>query len=470
MTSALPRDYCARVPSPHESKPIEEARTTPGPPHTPHDAARDAAMRAIVELVPHFPELPPTRPQTDHLDALDAAFAHAIHESVLRRWLTLRCVVGSRLRQPFESLDPPVQAALLAGAAQMLLLDKVPVHAAVDTSVNWAKQNANPKAGALVNAVLRGVGRLMLERVPEWSNRQDEIPLSSGEALRLAEPILPFDPAERVAAATSHRTALVRRWAERFEPRKARLWAHHGLVAAPTLINARHAKDLDEPLLIRHEDPFHRVFTGTRAQLSELLSRRQDLFVQDAAAARAVDSVMKLSPRLIVDACAGQGTKTRQLALTFPNARILATDVDEQRLITLRASVGKNVQVVRPEALDGLCAGKADLVLLDVPCSNSGVMARRLEARYRFDRAQLERLTAIQRDILALGERWCAPDGRILYSTCSLEPEENTDQVATMCANGWRIETECFCAPTGQPGEPPTRYRDGAFSAVLRRS
>lgn len=434
------------------------------------DAARDAVMRAIASQVEHFPELPLRVPESSGLDTRDAAFAHAIHEGVLRRWLTLRCVVGSRLRQPFESLDVPVRAALLAGASQMLLLDRVPVHAAVDTSVEWTKQNANPKAAALVNAVLRGVARLVVDRVPEWSNRQDELPLSSGGALRLGEAIFPHDPAERVAAATSHRTALVRRWAERAGPRAARTWAHHGLVSAPTLVNVRHAGVIDEPLLAPHELPTHRVFTGTRAQLSDLLERRRDVFVQDAAASLAVESVGELRPSLIVDACAGQGTKTRQLSLMFPGARILATDVDDQRLATLRASVGPGVEVVHPEALDALCAGRADLVLLDVPCSNSGVMARRLEARYRFDRDQLERLTAIQREILALGERWTAPGGRILYSTCSLEPEENTDQVATMREHGWRVESVSVCTPTGLPGEPAWAYRDGAYSAVLRRS
>lgn len=427
-------------------------------------------LHAIAEQAARFPEFSIGGLDSRGLEGLDAAFAHAVYDAVLRRWLTLRWVVASRLKHPFEQLGPEVQAALLGGAAQLLLLDKVPPHAALDTSVEWVKGRAKKSVAGMVNGVLRNVARLVAGRTQRYSGGRDEVPLADGTAVKLREPMMPSPDLERVSVAASHPVGLLRRWGERYGADRARARAMHGLVSPPTVLNMRFAGDVDEPSLSWHEAPGHAVFRGPRAALVELLKRRPRVFVQDAAASGAVESVADLRPRVVADVCAGQGTKTRQLSMLFPAAEVIATDADESRLATLRASVGGNVRVVEFEGLERECAGRVDLVLLDVPCSNTGVLARRVEAKYRVGPEQMERLTAIQREILVLAEKLAAPGGVILYSTCSLEPEENEGQVRWMAGRGWRASKVRVELPTGLPGEAAERYRDGAFSAVLTRS
>lgn len=458
-----------RVPAP-ESKPAHgpAASPAPGAPPSP-DPARDAVFSTLARQAGAFPLFVISALDSAHLDARDAAFAHAVYDSVLRRWLTLRCIVGSRLKHPFDRLSSPAQAALLAGAAQLLLLDKVPPHAAIDTSVEWVKSHAARGVVGLVNAVLRNVARLVAGRQDTYEGSRFEIPLGNGGAVRLRDPVLPPGEVERLAVATSHPAALVRRWREHLGGQAAAHAAMHGIVGPPTIVNVAYAGPIQEATLGRHTSPGHRVFHGSRGELMDFLARRRDAFVQDAAASRAVESVGDLRPGLIVDVCAGQGTKTRQLALAFPGARIIATDADEVRLEELGRAAAGIARVVAYADVERETGGLADLVVLDVPCSNTGVLSRRVEAKYRAGPDQLARLTAIQREILLLGERLVRPGGAILYSTCSLEPEENGAQAAFMQGRGWRLSRESLTLPAGKPGDGPESYHDGAYSVLLTR-
>jgi len=193
--------------------------------------------------------------------------------------------------------------------------------------------------------------------------------------------------------------------------------------------------------------------------------------VQDAGSSEAVLSVTDLRPRVIVDVCAGRGTKTRQLRALFPDARIVASEVDADRLADLRRAFAHDgrVEVMPAGRLVEHLGPSGDLVLLDVPCSNTGVLARRAEAKYRVDRASLGRLVGVQRQIIADAIPVLAPSGSVLYSTCSLEREENEDQAGW--AAQWhplRPERERRSEPAGVPGEGPATYRDGSYSVLLR--
>lgn len=449
------------------------------------DAARDSIFRRLARQAHRFPELDVRPFEPAGLPPRDAAFAHAVHDAVMRRWLTLSNLVQGNLRQPFDDLEPRLRAALLAGAAQLLFLDSVPPHAAINHAVEWAKQRIRPGAGAMVNAVLRktdallqrdGEGRLATRDV--YTGRRDELPLAGGRALALAAPALPEDEVERLAAAASVPVILLRRWLERLPMREVRGLALHALAHPPIILNTAHAAaDLRaDPLLAPHDAPGHHVFTGTREQLIDLLQSRADTWVQDPASSLAVSSVFDLRPSLVLDLCAGQGTKTRQLAAAFPEATIVATDVSDARLATLRAvfAGSEQVRVVSPkQAREGNLA-RADLILLDVPCSNTGVLARRPEARYRFGPETLASLIDTQRQIIADAIPLLAPGGSILYSTCSLEPEENQEQAR------WAAKWHAFAIRRENARPPHTvlsgggegaaaAYSDGSYAVLLSR-
>lgn len=441
------------------------------------DPARDAAGRRLERLCRRFPDLPVGDWDPAELNPRQAAFAHAIVEAATRRWLTIEGVIGMGLRQPFDTLEPRVRAALLAGGAQLLFLDGVPARAAVYETVEWVKGGRNPAVSRLVNAGLRRVQELVGADIQDrpraeagYNFGRDEIPLASGGSITLSEEALPEDPMERLAMATSHPLGLLRRWARSTPMREVRRLALHGIVQPPVILNAAHAQSAPPAGLARpHDAPGHHVFTGDRGELLALLAERRDIWVQDPASSLAVESITDLTPRLIVDACAGRGTKTRQLEASFPGAKIVATDVDGERRRSLREAMAGSERVVVVEARELLdFAGKADLVLLDVPCSNTGVLARRVEARYRAAEEKTSELSNIQRQILADGVRLLAPGGKILYSTCSLDPRENEEQLDW--ASRWHSFEQARVnrrLPSGLPGEGPEKYSDGSFAGLL---
>jgi 16S rRNA (cytosine967-C5)-methyltransferase len=237
------------------------------------------------------------------------------------------------------------------------------------------------------------------------------------------------------------------------------------------------------------------VWTGGFAGLSALLSAHPRLWVQDAASSHAVLGLAArlsargiTSPMILVDLCAGRGTKTRQLSAEFPQAVVLASDTDEDRMNVLRggaASTGGRIRAIDPPHLaDAVrtlrslrgskdCGGGADLVLLDVPCSNTGTLARRPEAKYRLASDQLARLIPLQREIIAAGAELLAPCGVLVYSTCSIDQTENHEQAAWAASSqgpGLVLLDESQTLPAGLPRDPPSVYRDGSYWALLTKA
>lgn len=437
--------------------------------------------RLYPELDPHAMELVDARAD---LSPVDLALAHAIHDAAVRRFLSLRFLLQACLTQPFDELEARVRGVLLAGAAQLALLDRVPAHAAINHAVEWAKVVVRPGAGALVNAVLRKVAQLAPEGVPRAAEPplgavadgradlpRDRLPLGDGLWRALAAPLLPEDAAERLAVSTSLPRWLVDRWSARLGAPAARALALHALAEPPVVLNTAHA---GAPVrgASPHAEPGRAVFEGARHELVALLRARADVWVQDAASAGAVESIADLRPALVIDLCAGRGTKTRQLAAAFPGARVCATDADERRLDALRSAFAghERVSVAGVRATIRANIGKADLVLLDVPCSNTGVLARRPEARYRADGAHLRSLVDLQRQIVADSIPLLAEGGRILYATCSIEPEENHGMAEWAAKwHGFVPRRERLELPRGLPGGPAAHYRDGGYSVLLER-
>ncbi len=482
------------------------------------DAARHLACRALARQARRFPDLDllafevaKDEGGANTISALDEAFARAIHDAAIERWLTLEYLLDRRLKQPMRELEPRMRAVLLAGAAQLVLLDKVPAHAAINHAVAWAKKVIRPGAGGMVNAVLRRVSELVGERTrrDEYGDGRDELPMPDGSALVLSEAVLPENELERLSVATSVPMELLTHWLRRADrqatgapptpvPRSCVERALHTLVEPPVVFNTMHARP-DVPLheaLVPHGVPGHHVLMDRSVSPAAVLGERRgrtDIWVQDAASSAAVLSVRDLKPRVIVDACAGRGTKTRQLAAVFPEAAIIATDADQRRFADLQQLFKGHdrVHVVPYKTLrqrvDEISEGRgADLILLDVPCSNTGVLPRRPEAKYRFGVSHMKSLIDTQRQIIAdailllraTGGGAPAEGDRkgpaILYSTCSLEDEENQAQAAWAEKwHGFRPQREQRTLPRGLPGEhrhdgpPGVAYHDGSYSVLL---
>ncbi|MFG0329659.1 MAG: transcription antitermination factor NusB [Phycisphaerales bacterium] len=435
--------------------------------------ARDFVISRLAGQAQRFPELDLAPMRTRGLDARDDALAQALYTETVRRWLTLERLVGEHLSRPFDQVEPKMRAALLAGACQLFFFDRLPDHAVVNETVEWAGRRIRPKARGMVNAVLRRLVDLRGEVTEDGAiDAGDALPLSDGRWRRLARPIVEGDRHDRLAFTTSHPRPLVERWSKRVSPAElARLLAHN-LTQPPTIVaglSAEVVSATDE--LEAHREPGFAVWTGTHDALAALLRAHVGARVQDPASADAIERTreLDLDGQIIVDACAGLGTKTEQLAAIHPDADIIASDPDPRRFEALRERFDgrAGVRVAEPDELIEW-AGRAALVVLDVPCSNSGVLARRIEAKYRMDDAHLRSLVDLQRQIIADHLRLRAPDGRVLYSTCSLEPEENEEQARWIVKwHRLRIAAEGQRRPGGTPGESPTAYSDGSYHVVL---
>ncbi len=440
--------------------------------------ARRAAIAAIHDAVVAYPDIPADtlEPYLAQMSRLPGAAeqrgkAVALHRTVLQRWLTLTFLLNAGSRNPVEKFEPPVQAALLVGAAELLFFDS-PAFAVIDETVEACRAMNRLKAVGLVNALLRRIAELKGEPREEdhdagraenvvWQPSTDTIPDAAGHALRLTQAVLPdtSNLVRHLSVATSHPRPLVRRWVE-----------EHGEAAAQSMLQS----GLRVPSVFAvDEQNASTRWGGSMAELSAWLDADPLRRVQDPASTRAVAATDGFKPGFILDLCAGRGTKTRQLLVTHPDARVVAWDPDHARradLFTLRealqAKAGRELGVWQPRGDE-----RFDLILLDVPCSNTGVLARRPEARYRWNPDRLGSLVEIQREIIDRALGLIAPGGVLVYSTCSVDAEENGDQAA------WAVDlakrrglggVEVVAESQLLPGGTGENAHDGSYHAVVR--
>jgi 16S rRNA (cytosine967-C5)-methyltransferase len=412
------------------------------------NAARDAAVDAVYRATQRLP-IRPTDINADELDGRDRRLAEAIHRTTMRRWLTVNWVVDRFLTKP--KIEPMLRAILATAGTQLLFMDQ-PDHAVVDTAVEQARRFVREGAAKLTNAVSRRLVEIVVDRreVGGWQPANNLIPWGDG-AIQLSRQALlkPRRMDRYLSIATSHDEKLVAAWRQRWGDEQATALLLHGLNEPPTFLRTPAG---------------YEPWQGGHGELVTRLASA-DCWVQDPTAGKAVAAVADRSPRVIVDFCAGRGTKTKQLADAFPEATIVATDTDPSRyddLVTLFRG-HERVQILPIEQL-GEQPERADLLLLDVPCSNTGVLARRPEAKYRYTTHMIDSVTALQRQIVADALPLLGPTGILLYSTCSIEPAENEDQTDWIAQQfGRQAVKQQLTLPGGQ-GET---YHDGGYYAVL---
>jgi len=367
----------------------------------------------------------------------------------------------------------------------------------VDEAVALAKRRVRKRAGGLVNAVLRKLAADVqaIQPTERWTESRDDLPFTTGR-IKLSSALLPGadDWQKYWSVATSHGPALVERWSHTLGSAQAQAVCRQGVKQPPTIIaveagfdaagpvasasgggademrpavasaNATQNEPLAAPAWMAHEQPGFVVWQGGHDALVDFLAANPARRVQDSAAAQAVKATGDLRHDTILDLCAGRGTKTRQLAVTHPGARIVATDHNRYRRAEL-ADLASQLDNVELASFDALPSEKFDLVLLDVPCSNTAVLARRPEARYRFSQNLLHELTQTQRRIIDAGLARVCPGGHLLYTTCSLDAAENEEQTSYIeQQTGGEVIREDRWLPAGEE----TSYHDGSYHACIR--
>lgn len=431
--------------------------------------ARRWAAERLLRVAEQFPLVEPPDNDLSGLSSADAALALAIYRTTIQRWFTLQHLLEKFLSKQVRRLEPPMQAVLMSGAAQLVFFDRLPAYAVVDESVRLAHQFVRPNAKSMVNAVLRKVDRMVSKanRVSAWSPDSRLIPLPDGGAIALPEGTLP--PAEpldkHLVVATSVPLRLVREWINRWGDEKATQLCLHAIQNPPTtvVVESPFEPGSYRPHCTPHQQDGLITWQGPSQALHEFAALHPARRVQDAASVLAVQSTHELKPKAILDYCAGLGTKTRQLARLHPDAKIVATDTHPGRRDALRSATAsiENVSVIEPDQAGDQ---KYDLILLDVPCSNTGVLARRPEARYRYSQQTLGELVKLQRTIIEQAREWLAADGLLLYSTCSIEPPENQNQIKRLVKQGAQAlhEHQQFPSGTGDT------YTDASYHALVR--
>lgn len=436
--------------------------------------AREAAALALADAAERMPRVGAIEAETAGLTPADARLATAMTRHGVQRWLTLETLLDHAAGRSIAEFEPRLRGVLIASAAQLVFMDRLPAYAVLDRGVELARRLIRPGAAKLTNAVLRKLDGLIAEHLEEECEPAADVVPRLGGGVRLRHRALPdpSDPRAYLVVAWSVPRRLVDRWFERCGEEQAVAMCRCAARTPPAILAVAgdEAAVHDEPGLTPHEQPGFAVWHAARAagglRLDDLLGRHPTWRVQDPTSAAAVGLAQGITGvERVLDFCAGRGTKTRQLAAMFPHARIDATDTQPQRRAELGSAFADaaNVRVIEP---DHAWTQRYDLILLDVPCSNTGVLSRRPEARYRFSKQDLRELTAIQRRLLDAAAASLTPAGRILYSTCSVEAEENDRMVQRFCdRGGFEIAAEHRILPAG---ERDGVYHDGGFAASLQ--
>ncbi len=353
------------------------------------------------------------------LQEKDLALATELVYGVLRQQSLIDWNLSHHCNSPLEKLDSEVILALRLGAYQILFLNRVPVRAAIYESVELVKAARLKSAAGLVNAVLRRIGK---EDTTTEVNK------------------LPSDSVSGMSIRYSHPEWLVKRWLARYgSERTIQILRHNNhppcvvfRINSPNLSGNTLLHELARRgVSIRHHQLSEEILEVVEGNITQTdLFGDHSIFIQDAAS-QVIVRLLELQPGdQCLDLCSGQGGKASQIALLlgeqFP---VIATDLYWHRLRVsrqLHAAHWHNLTLVAADGTKPLpFKRKFDKILLDAPCSGTGTLQRHPEIRWRLRPSRLQELQALQTALLENAVLHLKPGGTIVYSTCSLEEEEN---------------------------------------------
>ena len=401
------------------------------------------------------------------LDGRDAALATRLCFGVQQNRMLLDFWLSNLSKIPLAKMEPAVRSILRLGAYQILFLDRVPDHAAVNQAVEQARKNSrNPRSAGLVNGILRSLIR-----------QKSELPQ-------------PPDLSTRY----SHPQWLVEAFSRRLPPEEVEDLLRADNSEPPTCIQINTCK-VEVPVAVealRQEGmtvsphpwlPDCLLLQGTGNLEQSAAFQRGWFYVQDAAAKLAVLAADPRPGMEVLDACAAPGGKSFAAAIAMGNqGRVISCDIHPHKQILLQRGAERlGFPIIQPEVLDGkVCKdnflNRYELVIADVPCSGLGIIRKKPDIRYK-DPEPLAGLPKVQSAILENVSRYVRPGGVLLYATCTLLERENEEIVAAFLEKRKDFTLEKFqlpgpfglCADGMLTCWPHRHGTDGFFFAKLRR-
>ena len=407
----------------------------------------------------------------NELNPSDRALCHEIVMGVLRRQLWLDRLIEYYANRKVAELDIAIRVILRLGLYQLRFLSRVPASAAVNESVKLVHLARLRSAAGLVNAVLRrATGE---PTVDPATNIQDAI--------------------ERVAVATSHPPWLMERWARAFGNEEAEAFARANNEPAPLAFRVVNNRMRESEVVGRLRSAGATVIpsrvangawrvTGAGSLLSELAGQGE-VYLQDEASQLVAQALDPKPGHKILDLCAAPGSKTTQIAdITLDSAMIVASDLYEHRLRTVIQTASlQGLKSIHCVALDGLQPlplpeSSFERVLVDAPCSGTGTLRRNPEIRWRITPNDIQELSGRQQQLLCSASTAVRPGGRLIYSTCSVEPDENEEVGLKFLENNQRfravelsLDPLLMISPSAARTWPHRDGTDGFFISAFER-
>ncbi len=360
--------------------------------------------------------------QANELETFERAQVREYVQNILRKRSYLDFVLGEFSSIEMEDMKAPLKNILRLGLYEMLFMDSTPDYAAINESVEAAKLRLGHKSGDLVNAILRNIQRDL-----------DDLPKPAFE-----------DRTKLIATTFSHPEWMVERWVERFGEREAfqLMQSNNQRPNYFVRVNNLRTKTSNFKLRMEKSDiafeesdwlPGYFKVESVQPFIAKDWLKRGVCLVQDIAAGFAPTILEPEPGEDIYDVCAAPGTKSIVISdMMEGEGSITAIDISTDRLQRLAQSAmdynAENIKIFRADARD-LTLKLVDGVLLDAPCTGTGVLSKRADLRWRRTPEELEASVKLQEELLEEAANLVKKGGRLVYSTCSIEPEENWEQI-----------------------------------------
>ncbi|NLM46989.1 MAG: 16S rRNA (cytosine(967)-C(5))-methyltransferase RsmB [Firmicutes bacterium] len=426
-----------------------------------HLSAREASLLALESVLEEgaYVNLALAKVLARHaLDERDKRLAAEITYGVVTYKLTLDWIIMQLTGRPADKLDRPVLLVLYIGLYQLFYLDKIPAPAAVHTSVELIKKTKKHALAGFVNGVLRGA--LRRKNSLPWPDKRE-------------------NTAEYMSLRYAHPRWMVKRWLGRFSPGETEKLLLANNTAPPVTVRVNTLRTDRESLLSRLAAEGVEAEAGRLAPeaviiknssgLGSLASYREGLFQVQGESAVLASRILAPAPgSRVLDMCSAPGGKTTHLAALMQNrGEIVALDVYPHRLELVRANAKRlGADIITTVLLDGREItpkqyGLFDYILLDAPCSGLGVIRRKPDIKWRRRENEIPALAALQKELLERAAAVLAPGGVLVYSTCTNEPEETTEQLDAFLVRHPEFSPSPFAVSL-----PPNRQRQEVSGSI----